>query len=282
MSQPPAEVTLTAADVDRLIASQHPHLRGPLRALAHGWDNEVFRLGDDLAVRLPRRAAAAELIEHEQRWLPTLATRLPVRVPAPVAVGRPEGDYPWRWSIVPWFDGIPMLAIAVAERETLADDLGDVLRALHAAAPAEAPHNPVRGVPLRDRDGAVRTRLDSPELIALWDEALEAPDWQAAPVWVHGDVHPGNLVASAGRLQAVIDFGDMCAGDPACDLAIAWTGFGEAGRARLRERLGAVYDDATWARAWGWAVAFATLLRGADDAGLRAMSAHALGELLGR
>ncbi|WP_425841206.1 aminoglycoside phosphotransferase family protein [Microbacterium sp. PA5] len=282
MPQPPAEVTLTAADVDRLLASQHPALRGELRAVASGWDNEVFRLGDDLAVRLPRREAAAHLVENEQRWLPILAPALPVRVPVPVAVGVPDDDYPWRWSIVPWFDGVRVADLPLAERDALAGEVAAALRALHVVAPPDAPRNPVRGVPLRERDGVVRGRLaGSPGLVALWDAGLAAPEWSRPDVWVHGDVHPGNLIARGGRLEAVIDFGDMCAGDPACDLAVAWTAFGPAGRARLRADLGDGYDDAMWARARAWAVAFATLLRDADDAWLRALSAHAIAQLLG-
>lgn len=282
MPQPPAEVSLTAADVDRLLASQHPALRGELRAVASGWDNEVFRLGDDLAVRLPRREAAAHLVENEQRWLPILAPALPVRVPVPVAVGVPDDDYPWRWSIVPWFDGVRVADLPLAERDALAGEVAAALRALHVVAPADAPRNPVRGVPLRERDGVVRGRLaGSRGLAALWDAGLAAPEWSRPDVWVHGDVHPGNLIARGGRLEAVIDFGDMCAGDPACDLAVAWTAFGPAGRVRLRADLGDGYDDAMWARAGAWAVAFATLLRDADDAWLRALSAHAIAQLLG-
>lgn len=281
MPEPTAELTLTSDDVHRLIAAQHPALRAPLRAVAHGWDNEVFRLGDDLAVRLPRRAVAATLIEHEQRWLPVLAPQLPVAVPVPVAVGEPDAAYPWRWSIVPWFDGIRLIDLPVGGRDALATDVAGFLRALHVPAPLDAPFNPVRGVPLRGRDEAMRERLRSfPDLRQVWQAAVDAEEWRRAAVWVHGDVHPANLVVNDARLAAVIDFGDMCAGDPACDLAIAWTGFSPAGRAAFRAALATSYDDATWVRARGWAAAFATLLHDADDAGHRAMSAHAFDQLL--
>ncbi len=280
MPQPPADVTLTVADADRLLASQHPMLRGDLRAVAHGWDNDVFRLGDDLAVRLPRREAAARLIEHEQRWLPVLAPLLPVPVPVPVAVGIPDAWYPWHWSVVPWFDGARALDLPAAERDVLAEELADVLRALHVAAAPEAPVNPVRGVPLRSRDEIVRERLTAtPELADAWSDAVAAPDWEGPPVWVHGDVHPGNLVVRDGRLSALIDFGDLCGGDPACDLAIAWTGFTAVGRDVFRARLAGRYDDATWRRARGWAVSIATLMLEADDPGFRAMSSHAVAQL---
>jgi len=281
MPQPPAEVSLTAADVDRLLTAQHPALRGELRHVAHGWDNEMFRLGEDLAVRLPRREAAAHLIMHEQRWLPELAPALPVAIPVPVAVGVPDELYPWHWSVVPWFAGHRVIDLPVPERDLLAGEIAVVLRRLHTTAPADAPRNPVRGVPLRDRDAVVRRRVARvPALERLWDAGLAAPEWGGHDVWVHGDVHPGNLIAHAGRLSALIDFGDMCAGDPACDLAVAWTALGPAGRSQLRADLGGGYDDAMWARARAWAVSFATLLADADDAWLRALSAHAIEQLL--
>jgi aminoglycoside phosphotransferase (APT) family kinase protein len=253
VGQPAAEVELTAADVDRMLAAQHPALRGALRLVANGWDNEVFRLGDDLAVRLPRRQAAAVLIEHEQRWLPELAGRLPLPVPLPVAVGVATADYPWRWSVVPWFEGRPALAASPSTRDGFAEPLADFLQALHTPAPADAPANEVRGVSLASRSAAVTARLtNAPDLQALWNDALAAPEWDRAAVWVHGDVHPGNLVIDdLGRLPAVIDFGDLCGGDPACDLSIAWTGFTAAGRDAFRARLGDAYDDATWRRARG-------------------------------
>ena len=133
---------------------------------------------------------------------------------------------------------------------------------------------------MRERDAVVRARIEgSASLTRVWDEALAAPSWHGPAVWVHGDVHPGNLIADGGRLSAMIDFGDLCGGDPACDLAIAWTGFTPVGRSRFRRRLGDRYDEATWLRARGWAVAMATAVRESDDAGLRSLYPHLLTQL---
>ncbi len=280
MPEPAAEVTLTVDDVDRLLSAQHPRLRGSLHRVAHGWDNDVFRLGERWAVRLPRRAAAAQLIEHEQRWLPTLAARLPVPVPAPIAVGMPQGDYPWRWSVVPWFDGSRMIDLPPVERDRFVERIADVLESLHVPAPPDAPHNPFRGVAMRTRDDIVRARLSRwPHLRTAWDAAVSAPEWSAPAVWVHGDLHPANLVTDGGELAAVIDFGDMCGGDPACDLAVAWMAFTADGRDRLCSRLSGRYDDATWLRAKGWAAAFAATMHDVTDSGMRAMSAHTTREI---
>lgn len=282
MPHPDADLRLTAADVGRLVAAQHPSLLAPIRHAAHGWDNELFRLGDDLAARLPRRAFAAHLIEHEQRWLPALAAVLPVPVPAPVAVGVPGQGFPWAWSIVPWFEGRPATSLRPHERDAFAVPLADALRALHTPAPAAAPHNPVRGVPLSERDAVVRERLAAhPDLAAAWAQGVAAPVWDGDPMWLHGDVHPGNLVVQGGRLAALVDFGDMCAGDPACDLAIAWSAFTPEGREAFRDALGSGYDGATWLRAKAWAASFALLSLDAPDAGMRAMAEHARAALAG-
>lgn len=282
MLHPPADIDITVADVDRLLADQHPSLCGPLRRVAHGWDNDVFRLGDHLAVRLPRRESAAHLIEHEQRWLPELARRVPVPIPVPVAVGEPDELYPWRWSVVPWFAGRRALDLAPHERDVFAVDLAGVLRALHDPAPPDAPHNPYRGVPTAERDGTVRERLtDVPALLGVWDAGLAAPGWVGPPLWLHGDLHPGNLVVDGTRLAALIDFGDLCAGDPASDLSVAWLAFTPAGRAAFRAALADRYDDADWARARGWAAALAPIFLHAEDDGMRAAGEHVIAQLTG-
>ncbi|MCD5345485.1 aminoglycoside phosphotransferase family protein [Agromyces sp. S2-1-8] len=258
----------------RLVQRQHPDLAGPLELVANGWDNAILRLGDVLAVRLPRRLVAVPLIAHEQRWLPELAARLPVAVPAPVRIGRPAPDlgFDAPWSIVPWFTGTVAAEASAARRAILAPALAGFVDAMAVPAPDGAPRNPYRGVPLSVRDEAVRARLDRFAVRAatgdldgldvaalrdLWSDALGAPAWHGPPSWLHGDLHPGNLVVEAsGDLAAVIDFGDLTAGDPATDLATAWLTFGATGRAAFRsevERRRQV-DAATWRRARGWAL----------------------------
>ncbi|MET1052548.1 MAG: aminoglycoside phosphotransferase family protein [Mycetocola sp.] len=289
---PAAEVDITVALVRRLLEDQHPDLATePLELEASGWDNSVYRLGADLAVRLPRRVLASGLVLSEQRWLPTLAARLPVDVPAPRRIGVPTSYYPWSWSVTPWFPGTTVAALARAERAAIAEPLGAFVVALAQPAPDDAPVNPYRGVPLSDRDASVRERLSSgliPEAAAagrLWDDALAQTPWTAAPLWVHGDLHPANLLVADGRLSAVIDFGDLTRGDPATDLAAAWLVFDAAGRARFRTTVDAagVLDEATWRRAAGWALVLATaLIAHSDDAPLlRLVGDETLRELLG-
>lgn len=290
--RPAADVVVTADLVRRLLAEQHPDLAG--HALVHadgGWDNEMYRLGDDLAVRLPRRLVAAELTANEHRWLPRLAPLLHLRLPAPVRVGRPTDDYPFPWGVVPWLPGVPAWREPVADRTAWAGDLADALADLHVAAPADAPVNPFRSGPLADRDGAVRQRLLVPvpglphpgRLDSVWRDALAAPPHAGPPTWVHGDPHPANLLVTDGRLVALVDFGDLTAGDPATDLATAWLTFDAAGRAAFRARLaerGAV-DGATWRRARGWALAMGlTMVRRASDPAIGGIGRHTLDQLL--
>lgn len=282
---------MTPELVSALVASQHPDLSGRVQRLAGGWDNDIFRLGESWAVRLPRRGLAERQILHEQRWLATLAPHLPVPVPVPIRVGRPQFGYPGHWSIVPWFPGKPAWSAPAAQRARLAPGLADFVAALGRPAPPGAPRNPFRGVALGLRDQQLRAQLAggrvarAAELTAQWEMALDAPSWAGVSVWVHGDLHPGNLlVAATGELRAVLDFGDLTAGDPATDLAAAWLCFDQPGRLRFRARLIdlAGYDDATWARARGWAlvigVAVVATVSGAGP--VAKLGRHVLGELL--
>jgi aminoglycoside phosphotransferase (APT) family kinase protein len=262
---PAAEIDVDEALVRALLVEQHPDLADrPLRLLANGWDNVLFRLGDDLIVRLPRRALSAPLVEHELRWLPELAVGLPLPVPAPVRAGGPTDGYPWRWSIVPWFEGGSGLVEPLADRGATAELLGAFLAALHRPAPDDAPVNPYRGVQLERRAAQLETNLtalgssvDGPALRRLWAELSAAPVWDGPRLWLHGDVHPGNLVVRDGQLVAVVDFGDLTGGDRVSDLVVGWMLFDEVDRARFRAAAGAQrpVDDASWARAHAWALA---------------------------
>ncbi|PVU81779.1 phosphotransferase (plasmid) [Cellulomonas sp. WB94] len=289
---PPAEVDVTVDLVRRLLRGQHPDLAElPLRVVANGWDNVTLRLGDALAVRVPRRAMAAQLVRHEQRWLPVLAPRLGVDIPVPVRIGHPADEMPWGWSVVPWFAGTMVASVPVAARSTLARPLAEVLARLHAPAPDDAPSNPVRGVSLRTRDDAVRARLDAGHVPGahrvgrLWDELLDTPSWAGPALWIHGDPHPLNLLAGAdGGLGAILDFGDVTAGDPATDLATVWMTFDAAGREEFRATTTTLSgtDPHTWRRARGWALSFATvfLAHGDDEPLMRHIGEHTLREVL--
>ncbi len=260
-NMPVAEVAISAELVRALIAEQRPDLAGlPVVAVANGWDNAIFRLGSEYTVRLPRREVAVPLVEHEQRWLPTLAHGLPLPVPAPLFCGRPSAEFPWPWSICPWMDGV-IAEGAVFDQFVVAAQLGEFLAALHQPASADAPANQFRGIPLRDRDEILRRRL--PELselvdidltLAIWESALTTRPWSGPPLWLHGDLHPANLLVHDGRLSGVIDFGDITAGDPATDLSVAWMLFSAEARSIFRAAHGLVDDD-TWKRSRGWALA---------------------------
>jgi aminoglycoside phosphotransferase (APT) family kinase protein len=293
-STPASDIAADDALVARMIAAQHPDLAGPLRLVSDGWDNRIFRLGDDLAVRVPRREVAAHLIEHEQRVLADVARRVAVPVPAPVRVGVPDETFPWPWSIVPWLEGVDGASVGAAERAPIAETLAAFVRALHVPAPADAPVNPVRGVPLATRDTVVRERialladrLDTTPLLAAWDDAVAAPVWDGPALWLHGDLHPGNLLLradAAGRidgLAAVIDFGDVTAGDPATDIATAWLSFDAPAREAFRAALGVSADEHTWRRARGWAVAMGSALAAHSDDNPRmaALGRHTLAQL---
>lgn len=260
-----------------------------------GWDCSVWRLGDRWAVRLPRRELAAPLVRHEQAVLGDIAARIVatgVGVPAPVLAGQPGHGYPWSWSVVPWFEGSTGLSVPLRERRGWAGRLADALGALHMPAPDDHPVNPVRGVPLRQRADAVAVRFESlrgradPDALsrahAAWRAALEVEPWRRGPVWVHGDLHPGNLVVVGGELVAIIDFGDVTGGDPAYDLAVAWLAFDAPGRRAFIAATGSRYDGATWVRARGWAAAVAAILldQSDDNPDYARLGSDALQELL--
>ena len=281
-NMPAAEVDVDAGLIHALLAEQRPNLADQeVALLANGWDNVSFRIGDDLVARLPRRALAVDLILNEARWLPELAPRLPLPIPAPVFLGEPGSGYPWRWSIVPLIAGDPIAATGRLDLEACARTLGGFLRALHRPAPPDAPQNPFRGVPLATRDEPMHDRLDrlgdivdQPAALEVWERALEVSVYDGAPVWLHGDLHPNNILAREGLITGVIDFGDLTSGDPATDLAVAWMLFPGEARDHFMDACGRRSSD-DWARARGWALALAIayLAHSADNPEM-----HVIGE----
>ncbi|MER7622151.1 aminoglycoside phosphotransferase family protein [Streptomyces sp. NPDC126503] len=253
-------IEITTELVRSLLEEQHPDLAGaPLREVAGGWDNRQWRLGDELAVRMPRTERAPDLQRKERRWLPVLAPRLPLPVPRPVRIGEPSARFPKPWTVMTWVPGEPLDTAPLRGADHAAGTLAAFLGALHTKAPAEAPAGTDRGAHPRDCaegfDHFFRAAVPceaAAAVRAVWEDAVAAPAWKGRPVWVHGDLHPANAVASDGRLAGVIDFGDLFAGDPAWDLAAAWVLLPEGAASRFFEAYGRA-DEATIRRARGLA-----------------------------
>jgi aminoglycoside phosphotransferase (APT) family kinase protein len=250
--------------VSDLVAAQFPewaHL--PIAAVElDGWGNTTFRLGEGLSVRLPSGDAYVLQVDKEHRWLPILASKLPLPIPQPVARGVPGRWFPRPWSVYRWLAGKHATAEHVADLNRFATDLADFLVALYEIDPAGGPapgrHNFFRGGPLttydneaREAISALEAEIDARAATEVWEAALAAT-WHGPSVWIHGDVTASNLLVVDGRLSAVIDFGCSGVGDPACDVTIAWTFFRSDSREAFRERL--PLDDGTWARGRGWAL----------------------------
>jgi aminoglycoside phosphotransferase (APT) family kinase protein len=260
--KPADEVTIDAALAGRLVAVQFPQWADlPIRPVElGGWDNRTFHLGEHMTVRLPSAPRYAQQVEKEHRWLPKLAPLLPLAIPVPLAMGEPGLGYPWPWSVYGWIEGDTASVGRIEDPRRFSAALGGFLTALQAIeaadGPAAGPHNFWRGGPLSTYDAETRTaiaalgdRIDARAVTGVWEAALSAT-WRGPPVWVHGDISAGNLLVKDGRLSAVIDFGCCGVGDPACDLAIAWTVF--EGEAREAFRAALTLDAATWARGRGW------------------------------
>jgi aminoglycoside phosphotransferase (APT) family kinase protein len=268
--QAAVQVAIDVPLVRRLLSGQFPHWAGlPVQPVeSAGTDNAIFRLGADMAVRLPRVAWAVGQVDKEQRWLPRLAGHLPLVIPVPLGAGVPETGYPWRWSVYSWLEGRTPSVDELAHRRDAAITLAEFVAALWRidarGGPAAGEHNFSRGVPLALRDPLVReaiasmgSALDVGRAAEAWESALRTPVWSRPPVWVHGDLHAGNLLVHRGRLSAVIDFGGLGVGDPACDLIVAWNLLSPQNRLVFREAVGA--DDDTWARGRGWALSIALI-----------------------
>ena len=259
------EVDTNVSLVVRLLTTQFPQWADlPIEPVhSAGTDNALYRLGDDMAVRLPRMPWATGQVDKEHQWLPRLAPFLPLAIPIPLAKGNPGEGYPWHWSVYRWLEGENATIESVANPRQAATDLAQFIAALQrinaTGGPPPGTHNSSRGEPLAMRDthtrGAIATlrgTLEADAVTAVWDAAIEAPAWHGPPVWLHGDLQSGNLLAIQGRLSAVIDFGCLGAGDPACDVMAAWIFLSAETRDIFRAAL--QVDNATWARGRGWAL----------------------------
>jgi aminoglycoside phosphotransferase (APT) family kinase protein len=267
----PDELHIDTSLVRRLVAGQFPEWADLAIRPVHtaGSDNAIYRLGDDMVVRLPRRPGrTVDSLDKEYDWLPRFAPLLPLAIPVPLARGAPAEGYPCGWAVYRWLEGETATVELLDDACQTANDLAGFLGALQgidaSGAPPPGEHNFFRGVPLATRDEAVRTaiaaldgEMDVGAATAAWEAALRAPDLQGPPVWIHGDFTDGNLLADRGRLSGVIDWGGLAVGDPACDLMVAWSFLPAEARDRFRTALSV--DDATWARARGWALSVALI-----------------------
>ncbi|HEY3867863.1 MAG TPA: aminoglycoside phosphotransferase family protein [Actinocrinis sp.] len=261
------EIDIDPDQVRRLLAAQFPQWAGlPVAPVASsGTDNALFRVGPDLAARLPRVARSTGQVEKDLQWLPRLAPQLPLAVPEPLGLGAPGEGYPWTWGVYRWLDGEEVRLDRLADPCAAAVQLAEFVRALQHVGTAGDPlpehQRSSRGLPVARRDGDVREairalrelgEIDAGAATAAWEQSLAAADWPGPPVWLHGDLLPGNLLAAAGRLFAVIDFSCLTVGDPACDAMAAWSVF--TGPSRDAFRNASAADEDTWLRGRGWAL----------------------------
>jgi aminoglycoside phosphotransferase (APT) family kinase protein len=288
----PDEVLTDAALVRRLLRAQFPQWPElPIVLVeSYGTDHDIYRLGDRLAARLPRIRWATRQAAKEAAWLPKLAPHLPLALPVPLAMGRPAEGYPFEWSVYEWLPGENANG-TLDDLEQAAVDLAVFVRALRRIDTAGAHPRPPRsrGAPLAEQDEQVRRsiaqlggRIDGAAALRSWEESLDAPVWTGPETWVHGDLLPGNLLVVDGRLSAVIDWGGLNVGDPACDLQPAWNVFAGVSRARFLAEL--AVDEASWLRGRGWALyqAVSALPYYWDtNPGMIRQASHALAQVLG-
>ena len=268
------EIETSPELVHHLLAEQFPQWAGlPVERVASGGtSNALYRIGDELVARLPLDPLESGILEKEWRWLPRLAPHLPLAVPTPLGMGEPGAGYPQRWLVCRWLEGEQVERERLSDLSQAARDLAGFILALRAldatGGPTPGAHNFGRGEPLAARDADVRESLgglramlpgayDWDAAEAAWDESANAAVWDRAPLWIHGDLYGANLLARDGRLSAVIDFGGLGVGDPACDLMVGWHLLDSGAREVFRAALGA--DDASWLRGRGWALSMALI-----------------------
>lgn len=242
-----------------LLQEQHPDLADlELKEVVGGWGNQMWRLGEDLAVRMPRTDRAPELLLNEHRWVPDIAARVPLPIQTPVRLGVPSDRFPRTWLVTTWVAGEPADFAPISDSAS-ADVLAAFLQALHTEAPADAPASERTGLPQSLWFSEVHEYVDHlDEVREVWADAVTAPEYDGPPVWLHADLHPANVVVADGMLAGVIDLEEVCGGDPANDLAAAWILLPSGGADRFFERYQA--DEATVRRARGWAVQRALFL----------------------
>ncbi|CCH34147.1 aminoglycoside phosphotransferase family protein [Actinosynnema sp. NPDC047251] len=255
------------------------------RVTSAGTDNAMFRLGEDLVVRLPKIGWAVKGIHHEYEWIPKLAPHLPFATPEPLALGHPAAGYPWPWAVYRWLEGTNPIANQVTHG--VAEDIAELITALRAIRIPNPPTS-TRGKPLATRDAMTREaiadlggKVARKAVTEVWEKALAVPGWEGEPVWVHADLTPGNVLVRDGKVSAVIDFSLSGVGDPAADLGVAWNLLPAPARETFREALGD--DDATWERGRALALSIALVqLRYYWDSNppLVANSRHVIGEIL--
>jgi aminoglycoside phosphotransferase (APT) family kinase protein len=258
------KVKIDAHLVEKLIAEQFPQWQSlPIHPVAQsGWDNRTFHLGEEMVIRLPSDKEHEPQIEKEYQWLPWLSKQLPFQITQPIALGKPSSAYPWHWSINHWIEGESALRQNIYDIKCFAEALGTCLKVFQTldatGGPLAGAHNFYRGGSLNAYDPEMQLAIpkikNSQEqslAASLWQEALSS-EWRLRPVWVHGDLAVGNILVHSGSLHAIIDFGQLAIGDPACDLVIAWNFFSSEERAIFKNAI--QLDNDTWIRALGWAL----------------------------
>jgi len=257
------ELDIDQTLVADLLAQQFPKLKDlDIKQIKHsGTDNAIFRLGEYRCVRLPKIDSAAEQIEKEQELLPRLAPHLPLKIPTPIEKGKPTASYPFNWSIYNWLEGKNAHDEKVTDLDQTAIDLANFINSIQNISTDGAPITR-RGLPLASKDEEVRKAIfslkdmiDPNTITSIWEESLNRPNWKKAPVWLHGDLLPVNLLIQNGKLSAIIDFGLSGIGDPACDLIPAWNIFDANSRNSFRNTMDV--DESTWIRGRGWALSIA-------------------------
>ncbi len=260
MSFPEAEIKIDTQMVRSLVNSQFPEFsKHPVSFLSEGYDNTLYRLGDAYLIRVPRRGLGAELINHEIEWLPKLCRELPIKLPSPIKVGANTKNYPWRWTIIPYFDGNSVLNRSLDESEI--NRLVRFLKKLHQVNSRGAPSNPYRNIPLSEKAASVDEKINqlatrgieiSNEIRELWERVIQEPIDSESRL-IHGDLHPDNIIVNNGKIEAIIDWGDITKGDPATDLASLWM---VADDPAVRKNALEIYEasDSTILRSRGWAI----------------------------